>query len=66
MDDDGNKQLSQQELLDGLRESNFDLSDDEIAEIFTKLDTDGSGGVDLTEFIAAIRVSEIPAKYQEV
>jgi len=55
LDDDGNKQLSQEELVDGLRESNFDLTDDEINEIFTRMDADGSGGIDLTEFIVAIR-----------
>lgn len=57
MDDDENKQLSPEELAAGLSEVGFDIGEDEIAELFTKLDEDGSGGVDLTEFIKALRVS---------
>ena len=59
MDEDGNKQLSLEELTEGLHESDFDITDDEIKEIFDELDTDGSGSIDLTEFITALRVSFI-------
>lgn len=56
MDDDGNKQLSLEELTTGIRETGLDLSDSEIAEIFKALDVDGSGGINVTEFLVAIRV----------
>lgn len=57
MDEDGNKQLSKEELTDGLTEAGLELNEGEIDEIMTKLDADGSGGIDLTEFITAVRVS---------
>ena len=59
MDKDGNKQLSLHELAEGLHGSNFQISNDEIKKIFDELDTDGSGSIDLTEFITALRVSFI-------
>uniref|UniRef100_A0ABD2WF99 EF-hand domain-containing protein n=1 Tax=Trichogramma kaykai TaxID=54128 RepID=A0ABD2WF99_9HYME len=55
MDEDGNKQLNEQELSDGLRESGLEISDEEVSQLFTKLDTDGSGGVNIDEFITAVR-----------
>lgn len=57
MDDDGNKQLNLEEFTNGLRESGLDISDDEINEIFQKLDTDGNGNLSVDEFIVAVRVS---------
>ena len=57
MDEDGNKQLSQDELSEGLKECGLELSSDEIVEMFTKLDLDGSGGINVEEFIVAVRVS---------
>ncbi|XP_008208878.1 calcyphosin-like protein isoform X2 [Nasonia vitripennis] len=55
MDEDGNKQLSQDELSEGLKECGLELSDEEITEMFNKLDADGSGGVNIEEFIVAVR-----------
>ncbi|XP_034947162.1 calcyphosin-like protein [Chelonus insularis] len=55
MDDDGNKQLSKEELANGLKEIGFELEDGELDEIMSKLDTDGSGSIDLTEFLVAVR-----------
>ncbi|XP_043282365.1 calcyphosin-like protein isoform X3 [Venturia canescens] len=55
MDDDKNKQLNQEELAAGLSEIGFDISEDEISEIFARLDADESGGIDLTEFVKALR-----------
>lgn len=57
MDDDGNKQLSKEELTDGLTELGLDMAENEIDEIMSKLDADDSGGISLTEFIVAVRVS---------
>lgn len=57
MDEDGNKQINQVELTDGLSECGLELSDDEIAELFEKLDVDDSGGISIEEFITAVRVS---------
>lgn len=56
MDEDGNKQLSKDELQQGLTESGFEFEDGELDEIMTKLDTDGSGGISIDEFITAVRV----------
>ncbi|XP_011312409.1 calcyphosin-like protein isoform X2 [Fopius arisanus] len=55
MDEDGNKQLSKEELTDGLTEVGFELDEGEIDELMSKLDGDGNGSIDLTEFIAAVR-----------
>ncbi|KAK0073573.1 hypothetical protein PV326_013280 [Microctonus aethiopoides] len=55
LDDDGNKQLSKEELTDGLAELGLDMAENEIDEIMSKLDTDDSGGISLTEFIVAVR-----------
>ncbi|XP_063989373.1 calcyphosin-like protein isoform X2 [Diachasmimorpha longicaudata] len=55
MDEDGNKQLSKEELIEGLGEMGFELNEGEIDEIMSKLDVDGNGSIDLTEFITAVR-----------
>ncbi|XP_058800764.1 calcyphosin-like protein isoform X1 [Phymastichus coffea] len=55
MDQDGNKQLNQVELTDGLAECGLELSDDEISALFDKLDCDDSGGISVDEFITSVR-----------
>ncbi|XP_014211669.1 calcyphosin-like protein isoform X2 [Copidosoma floridanum] len=55
MDEDGNKQLSKDELKRGLEECGLELSDDEVDAMFEKLDADSSGGVNVEEFIVAVR-----------
>lgn len=57
LDDDGNKQLNQEEFVVGLRESGFEVSDEEAKILFEKFDTDHSGGINMEEFLVAIRVS---------
>ncbi|XP_076168241.1 calcyphosin-like protein [Ptiloglossa arizonensis] len=55
MDDDGNKKLTLEEFTRGLQETNLDISDEEIQEIFNKFDTDGDGNISVDEFLVAIR-----------
>jgi Ca2+-binding EF-hand superfamily protein len=55
MDDDGNKALSQEEFIKGLRDTGLDITENEGAEIFQRFDTDGSGSINMTEFLVAIR-----------
>lgn len=59
MDEDGNKQLTKEELVEGFEAMNFEFEDEEIDQMIAKLDTDESGTIDLNEFITAIRVSFI-------
>lgn len=56
MDEDGNKQLNFEEFLNGLREAGMEFTDEEAKELFQEFDTDNSGGINLEEFFAAIRV----------
>ena len=56
MDTDGNKQLNLRELSDGLEDCGLKLSSEEISMMFQKLDIDESGGVNVDEFIVAVRV----------
>lgn len=57
MDDDGSKALNQAEFTEGMKEAGIELTDEEIQELFTRFDTDGSGSVNMDEFLVAIRVS---------
>nr|QNL34489.1 calcyphosin-like protein [Galeruca daurica] len=55
MDDDGNKNLNQEEFVKGLKEVGLDITDEEAKEMFEKFDTDGSGSVNVDEFLVHIR-----------
>ncbi|RZC40886.1 calcyphosin-like protein [Asbolus verrucosus] len=55
MDDDGNKQLNQDEFVRGLRETGLELTDDEANGLFQKFDDDNSGSINMTEFLVHVR-----------
>ena len=54
-DDNGNKQLSLDELKYGFQDYGLTLKDDEIQEIFRIFDKDGSGGISFDEFLVRLR-----------
>ncbi|KAK3089169.1 hypothetical protein FSP39_001432 [Pinctada imbricata] len=55
MDDDGSKNLSYEELRNGLRDYGLRLDDNTVQELFRELDKDGSGKLSYDEFLVAIR-----------
>lgn len=56
IDDNGDKSLSLEEFTKGLNDTGLDVGDDEAQEIFNQFDTDGSGTINMTEFLLGIRV----------
>lgn len=56
MDDDGNKQLNEEEFIKGLHDQGLPVTEEEAKEIFEIFDTDGSGGINVDEFLVALRV----------
>ncbi|KAK9759063.1 EF-hand domain pair [Popillia japonica] len=55
MDDDGNRQLSFEEFLNGLREIGFEISQEDAKLMFDNFDLDHSGGINMEEFLVAVR-----------
>jgi len=53
LDRDGDGRVSQAELREGLGRSGFELSEQELLEIFEGVDADGNGTIEYTEFLAA-------------
>ena len=56
IDDNGDKSLNLEEFTKGLSDTGLDVSDEEAQEIFNQFDTDGSGTINMTEFLLGIRV----------
>jgi hypothetical protein len=67
MDDDGNKQLNQDEFIRGLRETGLEMTDEEAVNLFQKFDDDNSGSVNMTEFLVHVRVCYLcfPINYMD-
>ena len=53
MDADGDGQLSEDELQEGLKKCGYNLSQQQVKKFVTKLDKDGDGQISFEEFIAA-------------
>ena len=63
MDDDHSGDLTYEELTKGIRDLGLtaeEMSDAEIHEVFKTLDTDGSGKLNINEFIETVRVIDSP------
>lgn len=55
IDDDGNKALSKEEFRKGCADFGVSLSNEEVDELFTLIDADGSGSLVFNEFLEALR-----------
>ncbi|XP_012526756.1 calcyphosin-like protein isoform X2 [Monomorium pharaonis] len=55
IDEDGNNKLSFEEVKRSLEESELELSEDEINEIFKKFDVNDDGSISVDEFLVGIR-----------
>lgn len=56
MDDDGSKSLCLQEFRKAMRESQVELTEDELQQLFRFFDRDGNGTINYDEFVFGLRV----------
>ena len=59
MDDDGSKALQLSEFKKGLRESSFNINEQDLVSLFNYFDNDKSGSINFDEFLAGLRVCMI-------
>lgn len=57
MDDDESHALNLEEFTKGVSDSGLSISEKEVAEVFSSVDKDGSGCINIDEFLLALRVS---------
>ena len=57
MDDDRSNSLNFNEFKKGIHDYGCDMTKEEVQEMFTSIDRDGSGTLDFEEFLQALRVS---------
>uniref|UniRef100_T1DC58 Putative calcium-dependent protein kinase n=1 Tax=Cupiennius salei TaxID=6928 RepID=T1DC58_CUPSA len=55
MDDNRDRKLDLEEMKLGLQEYGADMKADQVAELFSEIDKDGSGTVSFEEFLRAVR-----------
>lgn len=59
MDDDENRSLDIKEFKKAVSDYGVIMEDDDMQELFNRLDKDGSGSVDFDEFLKALRVGNV-------
>jgi len=59
MDDDGSRSLDIREFTKGMNDYGMMMEKDEIQDLFSRFDADGSGTIDFDEFLKHLRVSHL-------
>merc|ERR1712096_109757 len=54
-DDDGNKNLSLEEFIEGVKDYGLDFDAEKCKELFSAFDRDGSGSLSFDEFLVGLR-----------
>ena len=66
-DDDGNKNLNEYEFLKGMRDYGTSLTQNQLKDIFSQFDRDGSGSISFDELLNALRVTTQTCRpFQEI
>lgn len=57
MDHHGHRILDLSQFTQAIKNAGFDVANEKVEEIFNRFDMDGSGGVNISNLLASIRVS---------